>query len=330
MRMSDENLQPDFIYRTRDALDAPVALLAAMELDLFTPLEEGPLSADQLASRLGVNARKLAPLLYALVPAGYLTVERHEFANSAIASEFLVKDKPRYMGRAHHLWRKNLKAMLKTAETIRTGEPQSRYDWNELPESDLKEILMGMYASTAASARWFADHYDLSGYQKLLDAGGGSGALAITLAEIHPHIQATVVELPRVAALSAEIVREKEASDRVRVAAADIIRDQIPGAYDVAFLKSVIQTLSAEEAGVVIENVGRSVVEGGRLFIVGPGLLDNSRLRPESAVGSNLIFINVYEGGQAYTRDEYEEWLGKAGFGEVTFDFEEFVIAAKK
>lgn len=328
--MSNQSLQPDIIYQTRDTIRAPVALLAAMDLDIFTPLDERPLSADQIASKLGVNAKKLSPLLYVLVLAGFLTVEGDTFSNSAVVGEFLVKGKPRYMGGVHHLWMKNLHSILQTSETIKTGEPQAKYDWNNMPESELKASLMAMYAPTAASARWFTGRYDFSRYHKLLDAGGGSGALAVTIAESYPHIQATVVELPRVAALCAQIVKEANVADRVRVVAADLIHDPIPDTYDVAFLRSVIQTLSAEEAGEVIQNIGRSLVEGGRLFIDGPGLLDNSRLKPESIVGWNLVFINVFEGGQAYTTDEYEEWLQNAGFSEITFLFEDSVVAAKK
>ncbi len=50
-------------------------MLAGMQLDVFTPLKDGPLTAEQLAAALNVKAEKLSPLLYALVAAELLTVE---------------------------------------------------------------------------------------------------------------------------------------------------------------------------------------------------------------------------------------------------------------
>ena len=44
----------------------PFALLAGMELDLFTPLKDGPMSAEQIAAAIGGGSTKLKALLYAL------------------------------------------------------------------------------------------------------------------------------------------------------------------------------------------------------------------------------------------------------------------------
>jgi hypothetical protein len=52
----------------------PLAMLAGMQLDLFTPLRDGPMSCAEIATALSVRADKLHPLLYALVNAGLLTL----------------------------------------------------------------------------------------------------------------------------------------------------------------------------------------------------------------------------------------------------------------
>ena len=65
-------------------------MLAGMQLDVFTPLKDGAMTAEQLADSLGVKAEKLSPLLYALVAAELLTVEGERFANTAEADQFLV------------------------------------------------------------------------------------------------------------------------------------------------------------------------------------------------------------------------------------------------
>ncbi len=52
---------------------------------------------------------------------------------------------------------------------------------------------------------------------------------------------------------------------------------------------------------------------GGVVHLV-TQVLDDSRLSPEDAVGFNLVFLNIYDHGQAYTEQEYRDWLAEAGF----------------
>ena len=72
-----------------------------MQLDLFTPLKEGPLSAEQLADTLGVGFTKLEFLLYALVAATLLRMEGDLFSNTAEADHYLVRGQPEYIGHRH-------------------------------------------------------------------------------------------------------------------------------------------------------------------------------------------------------------------------------------
>ncbi|MCK5317883.1 MAG: hypothetical protein KAJ55_08205, partial [Anaerolineales bacterium] len=88
--MSEQTPQPDIFYQIKNGARATAAMLAGMKLDLFTPLKDGPLNAGQLATKLGVNAGKLGPLLYALVIAGLLTEEDGAFSNTPETDEFLV------------------------------------------------------------------------------------------------------------------------------------------------------------------------------------------------------------------------------------------------
>jgi len=96
---------------------------------VFTPLKDGPLSAEHLAQALGVHPAKLRRLLYALVVAGLLTVEGNLFANTPEADEFLVRGRPAYRGGTHEGILLRWQAALQTAETIRTGSPQARQDY---------------------------------------------------------------------------------------------------------------------------------------------------------------------------------------------------------
>jgi ubiquinone/menaquinone biosynthesis C-methylase UbiE len=199
-----------------------------------------------------------------------------------------------------------------------------------MAEDELKALYEGMSAHDAVFANWLSAQYDFSQCQRLLDAGGGSGTFAIAMTQIHPHLTATVVDLPEVTPITEQFVMDADASDRVKVVSADLTCDPIPGMYDAAIISSVLQTLSAEEARQVINNVSKVINPGGWLYIIGGGMLENSRLSPKSAVEWNLVFINTYDHGQSYTEDEHRDWLREAGFEDINFRLEDFTITARK
>ena len=86
------------IQRLQDAVAPAFALLAGMQLDLFTPMADAELTADELSVRLGVDANRLSRLLYALAATGLLAERDGRFRNGREAAEFLVTGRPRYMG----------------------------------------------------------------------------------------------------------------------------------------------------------------------------------------------------------------------------------------
>ena len=58
------NYEENPIRRILQMVYPPFALLAGMQLDLFTSLDEGPLTNQQLADKKGVDAKKQKVLLY--------------------------------------------------------------------------------------------------------------------------------------------------------------------------------------------------------------------------------------------------------------------------
>ena len=82
--------RPDTIQALRWGVDAAFAMLAGLQLDVFTPLQGGPLTPAQLAEAIGVGPVRLRLLLYALVAAGLLTEQDGRFANTPEAQHFLV------------------------------------------------------------------------------------------------------------------------------------------------------------------------------------------------------------------------------------------------
>ena len=66
-------------------------MLAGMQLDVFTPLKNGPMTAEQIAASIGVAPKRLRLLLYCLVAAGLLTESDGKFANTPEPISFWLR-----------------------------------------------------------------------------------------------------------------------------------------------------------------------------------------------------------------------------------------------
>lgn len=313
--MTSPPLRPDTIERLGRAVYPSFAMVAGMQLDVFTPLKDGPLSVEHLAAALAVHPRKLRPLLYALVAAGLLTVQDEHFANTPEAAHFLVRGQPAYRGATSEGLLLRWYATLHTAESIRTGIPQAKWDYTAMPPDQLEAWYRGIHDDAVAAAHTFIAQQDLSSARHLLDVGGGSGGLALTIAARYPQLQATIVDLATVTPITQRYVAEAGLTARVHVMSADVVQEPLRGTFDVAVLLRFIQVLSPDHARRVLRHVSQVVEPGGRLYIIG-NVLDNSRLSPLQPMLSNLFYVNVFDEGQSYTEHEYRDWIADAGFAQ--------------
>ncbi|MCY4498481.1 MAG: methyltransferase [Rhodospirillaceae bacterium] len=295
------------------------AFVAGVKLDVFTPLGDGPKTAEELAAVLNVDPRKLSPLLYALVVAGVLTLEDGAFANTPESDHYLVKGREEYIGNLCEAFEKRWHWALQTAESIRTGKPQAGHDYAAMSGAERDTFFRDLHPNALETGRMLVDRLNLAERRHLVDVGGGSGGLAIAACERCPQLLATVIELPSVAPITETIVAESGLSGRVAVVTHDVVASPPPTRCDVAVFRAVLQVLTHDDARDAVINVGQTIEAGGTMCILSR-VLQDSRLEPEQTVAQNLVFLNIYDGGQAYTVGEHRTWLRNAGFP----DFEMF------
>ncbi len=307
------------IDHLRDAVITPFAVRAALQLGVFTPLAHGPMTAAKLADALGVKTRRLEMLLYQLVVADFLEVHDNRFANTAMADHYLVVGRPEYFGGIHELWTEMFTAQLQTAESIRTDTPGSKIDFSGMSQEELGGFLRGLHGGAILAGRNLAKKPQFTKAEHLADVGGGSGGVAIALCQEHPHLQATVFDLPSVVPIAQEMIAEVGLADRITVNTADILEKPLPGGFDIVTARNLFQVLSADQNQKVAKNIAAAQPSGGTLFVVGH-ICDDSRLSPETCVGMNMNFLNMFDEGEAYTETQYRNWFGEAGFADIILE----------
>lgn len=316
-------IKPETIDRLENAVPAAYAMLAGLELGVFTQLGAGPLGSEALATRIGCGEERLQRLLHALVVAELLTKDKNgSFANTAEADAFLVEGRPQYRGGSHkltaHLW----EATLKTAQSIREDAPAAPHDFDSAPDADLLRLFQELHPDTVATGKELLQAFDFSTARAVIDIGGGSGGLVASLCDAYSNMRGTLVDLPRVAKLVEPLLRATPGGALVAIQGGNIVaappqRASREGLYDAAILRALVQVLGPEDAARAIRNAAAVLKPGGMLYIIGGGILDDDRLGPRSAVFLNLVFLNFYQAGRAHTESAHRAWLEAAGCGEI-------------
>lgn len=309
--------QPSIIPKTIETLANAVypsfAMLAGMELDLFTPLKDGPLTAEAIATAAGTDRVKTAALLHALVAIGLLKSDGASFSNSLEADRFLVCGRPDYIGMRHHAYRRRWNSVLRVAESIRAGVSQPGMDYASMPTDARESFYRGTFSECRAAGRELAKLRDFSSFESLVDVGGGSGGLSIAMAEAWPNLSVTIADLPAIVPVTQRYIDEAGFATRITVRSTDVVADPLGGSYDIAVIRGLFPVLTPEQIRSALANVYTAMKPGSPLYVVG-WILDDSRTSPLSYATYNLMFVNDYADGVILTEGEHRALLEEAGF----------------
>ncbi len=290
-----------------------LALRAGLELEIFTIIGDGEVTADSLGAKLEIAPNRLSRLLYALACIGLLEVKDGQFRNGAEASTFLNATKPTYRGGDHALLRELWGADLLTADSLRQNRPMALHDFSEAGPESAVAFSQRIAPGALIFGRNLAQEIDLSAVGSVIDIGGGPGTVLVGLRERWPQVVATLMELPSVTA-AARIILSEYGADDVIVEEGNIIHSPSRGQHDLAIMKAVVQVLPPEQARRSIQNAARCLKPEGEIVIAGWGVIDDDRLGPPDGVFLNLTFLNLYRHGESYTEGQYRSWMTEAGF----------------
>ena len=308
---------PDELEAIEETVFLAMAIRAAMELDVFSQLADGPRTPEEVATALGVDGWRLGRLMHCLVHGGLVEVTDGRFSNTALASQCLVKGQPGYMGGIHELWSDLWNAMLFTAESVRNGKAADLHDFGNMSEDDLSSFFRGLHAGTTRAGRNLSKKLDLGRFGNFLDAGGGSGGVAVGVCREIEDMRATIADLPKVARIAQGFVDDEGLQGRISVEGVDLANSPPSGSYDVAMLRSLLQTVGPDDASRILDNIGKAIRPGGEIHIIGR-ILEDNRIDPATNAFFDVVFLNIYDGGAAYTFSEHKSWLEPAGFGQIT------------
>lgn len=241
------------------------ALSAALTLGIFEPLVES-LTADELASRLGLNAGNSAHLLELLWSMGLLersprpALDHRESAEptyrlAALARTYFLSTSPQWSGDA---WRYRearlgqaaglLREQVRQGAQAEGGQALDRFakQWAAAARGQLAQDQL---AATAPAALEAMSHVpEFVSATRLLDLGGGPGWVAIELARQQAGLTGVVYDFPQAVAVAAENIAAAGLADRLGVLGGDLGSDDIGSDYDLIWCSSVLHFVPDVEA----------------------------------------------------------------------------------
>src|SRR5258708_4318472 len=162
------------------------ALMAAVELEVFTAIAHGHDTVPKAAKVVGISERNAERLLTALCAMTLLAREGDRFANAADVQRFLVKDGERYAGPWILFTKPRWAAYGELSQRLRSKTENRLGSYESFTVDDARRYHTATYSIGMGAARLFSRSVDLGGRRKMLDLGGGFGAYRIPATHTFP------------------------------------------------------------------------------------------------------------------------------------------------
>jgi SAM-dependent methyltransferase len=287
----------------------------AVRLNLPDRLAAGPASSDELAAVLEVDADALYRLMRALASLGLLLHLRDHLFELTADGAALRSDAPNSLrGIALHWGDRQWKSFGLLGRAIATGKPQVAEGFENLQKDPGQAAVFNRamaeqsYRIGAAAAR----AYDFRPFKRVLDVGGGYGAVLAALLKANPTLRGASFDLPEVEIGARGYLKEQGVVDRAEYLGGSFF-ESVPSGFDCHVLKFIVHDWGDAESKKILANCARAVSPGGVVLLLEQVVPE--RILPDRRVAGilrgDLIMLNI--GGRERTEREYRSLLAASG-----------------
>jgi len=311
---------PDLVFDTLFAYQRTAALKSAIDLEVFTAIDEGIRTAAPLAKRCSASERGVRILCDFLTTLGLLQKADGTYHLTPDSAAFLSKRSPAYMGTtANFLVLPELKRNFENlTETVRRGGVAA--DGNTVADENpiWIEFARAMVPMAMSSAMAIAGILGVAsgGPMRVLDIAAGHGMYGITIAERNPRAEIVAVDWAPVLEIAREHARQHGVADRHKTVPGDAFKVDFGTGFDVALVTNFLHHFDEPTCTAFLRKVHHAVKPGGRVVVL-EFVPNPDRVTPRMAAGFSLTMLAGTPSGDAYTFAELQRQLESAGFKDV-------------
>ena len=299
------------------------ALMAAVELGLFTKLARGADTEAALAAALEIEPLNAERIIVACIALGLIERDGERLKNAPDVARFLVEGERGYAGAWMLFTKPDWAEWGRLDEHLRRPGPPMTENKTVagITVEEARRYHRGTYSIGMGAGRLFLREVDLGGRRRVMDIGGGSGAYCINACREHPALTAVVLDLPPVVEVTREFIAENGLTARIDAVACDFNRDPFPDDCDIAIMASNLPMYGRREVAAVVRKAFDALLPGGEMHLIGE-TLQPDRSGPADAALWGLAQTIQASTGLAHSAAEVEGYFEAAGFQDVeTVDF---------
>ena len=313
-------MQPDpgLIFNELRAFERSAALKGAIDLELFTHIDNGATTPAQIAAKTKATERGVRILCDFLTVAGHLTKSGGAYGLSPNAKVFLSKKSPAYLGSISDFLAGDHQrnAIWQVEKAVRNGGAVS--DEALAPDHPMWATFARAMAPMMRAFAGAAIPHVVSGNapMKILDIAAGHGVWGITALQQNPSAQVTGQDWPTVLEVAKENAQQAGVASRYHTLAGSAFDVDFGTGWDVILEPNFAHHVNQADNTRLFRKIYGALKPGGRIAVI-EFVPNDDRVSPHMAASFALTMLTATPQGDVYTFAEYKKMLEEAGFHNV-------------
>ena len=315
-------LTPAIVFENLQAYQRTFALKAAIELDVFRAVGEGPGDVASIASHSKASERGIRILCDFLVINGLLQKVDGHYRHTPSSAAFLDPSSPSCL--ASMVGFLALPEMRQTyehlADIVRNGRTVLPGEGTVEPENPVWVEFARSMAPMMAPLAGPLGAIVLEGRtrpMRVLDIAAGHGLFGIEIAKQNPQAHVTGLDWAPVLRVALDNAKKAGVQDRYDMLPGSAFDVPYGGPYDAVLLTNFLHHFDVETCVGLLKKVRGSLKPGGCVATL-EFVLNDDRVSPPMPAAFSMTMLTSTVAGDAYTFRELSDMHSQAGFSGVT------------
>lgn len=286
--MKSNKLEANTYYKMITNYRESQLFLSALKLDIFSYLDN-EVSIEDIANQTDYDSRNLKLVLNALASIHLIEKQQNKYVNTEEGKFYLSKSSNCYIGDSI-LFRNEMMSLDNIENRVRFGpdsditahnQGHKVYDFIKLAEVCIPEIYLWRIEPLINLMNKI---YQDTKPTKILDLGGGSGAMGIELCKAYPDSKGVIFEEPNVSIVAEGLVAKNDLTSRITIKKGDFIKDDIGSGYDIIIASAIID-FAKDHLDDFIKKLYDALNKNGIIYLITHGFSEDYLEPSETILG---------------------------------------------
>ena len=315
-------LTPSLVFDMMQAYHRTAALKAAVDLDVFRAVGEGPGDVASIARHCKASERGIRILCDFLVINGVLAKDNSTYKHTPLSATFLDPRSPACLASiAQFLGNAALQEPVgHLADIVRSGRTSLPGAGTVEPDNPIWVQFAQTMAPMMVPLAGPLGQVVLNGHNgpmKVLDIAAGHGLFGIEIAKQNPQAHVTGLDWAPVLRVALENAKKAGVHDRYDMLPGSAFEVNFGGPYDAVLLTNFLHHFDVPTNIALLKRVRSVLKPGGRAATL-EFVPNEDRVSPPMPAAFALTMLTSTESGDAYTFKEYESMYKEAGFSDIS------------